>query len=86
MLLGMEVQRTIATVVAFGQTSCNSSRSSTAQSGEWHHQHRCMAAIGKAFQIKSTITSNFVVDTFGHGMHTAINFRIFCFSICCLET
>jgi len=66
--------------VAFGQTSHNSSCSVTTPST----QHECMATVGMAFQIKSTITSNFIVDSFGHGMHTTIYSRIF--SICCLET
>jgi hypothetical protein len=67
MSLGMEIQRNIATHVAFGQTSWNSSHSVTALTA----QHECMAIVGKTFQIKSAITSNVIVDLFGHGMHAS---------------
>jgi hypothetical protein len=67
MSLGMEIQRNIATRVAFGQTSRNSSHNVTAPTT----QHECMTTIGKSFQIKSAITSNVIVDSFGHGMHAS---------------
>jgi len=78
MSLGMEIQRNIATGVAFGQTSHNSSRSVTAPSGEWHHQHsmNVWQSLGRLFKSKVQGGSNMTgTDLYVNKPHCAAAVR-----------